>query len=93
MFYVVWLLWDNRASAAGYDGDSDVLRSARYSSWPIFVIRHRVRLLAALGNRTNTQPSAAPVLRGGTRAGPRRQRSKRLAGHRPKSASPSASRA
>jgi amino acid transporter len=38
MFYVVWLLWDNRAFAAGYAANSDVFKVGPYLILAIFVI-------------------------------------------------------
>ena len=38
MLYVVWLLWDNRAFAAGYASDSLVFKSAPYLILAVFVI-------------------------------------------------------
>ena len=38
MFYVVWLLWDNRAFAAGYAANSLVFKMAPYLILAIFVI-------------------------------------------------------
>jgi amino acid transporter len=37
MFYVVWLLWDNRAFAAGYAANSDVFKVGPYLILAIFV--------------------------------------------------------
>jgi hypothetical protein len=38
MFYVVWLLWDNRAFAAGYAANSDVFKVGPYLILAIFVV-------------------------------------------------------
>jgi amino acid transporter len=38
MFYVVWLLWDNRAFAAGYAANSDVFKVGPYLILAIFII-------------------------------------------------------
>jgi amino acid transporter len=37
MFYVVWLLWDNRAFAAGYAANSDVFKVGPYLILALFV--------------------------------------------------------
>ncbi len=49
MFYVVWLLWDNRAFAAGYAANSDVFKVGPYMILAVFAARPRVRAVAAVG--------------------------------------------
>ena len=43
MLYVVWLLWDNRAFAAGYAANSLVFKAGPYIILAVFVHRSGVR--------------------------------------------------
>jgi hypothetical protein len=38
MLYVVWLLWDNRAFAAGYAANSEVFKAGPYIILAVFVL-------------------------------------------------------
>ena len=49
MLYVVWLLWDNRAFAAGYAANSLVFKAGPYVILAVFVIGIGLRAVAAVG--------------------------------------------